>query len=111
MTMSGATNNKVCPAFPDTSEFLVVDENYLIEMAYFFRTTSEKAEMELNSLIQSLSSANEMAFVGGKTAEALQAFIQLAQELNGLIRDYGEQGATLAESFSNSIKKVDKAPI
>lgn len=98
---------KVCPAIEDRSDQLVVDDIYITEMVQFYRNTSEKAEYELEQLLDRLNSAKSSAIISGEMALALEAFIDLTSQMQSKILEFGSGCADIAESFVEKIRKLD----
>ena len=72
-----------------------------------FEKTSQKADLQLDRLIQILNAASETAFIEGKTAEALREYITRLETLQGTILEFGSTCKGLIEEFHERIKEID----
>ena len=90
----------------ELSDF-ILDDEYINEMITFFDNTSEKAEMQLNELIERLQAVCEFGIMEGNKAEYLKIFTERTAALKGLVREYGEASVKLLEEFLADIDKAD----
>jgi len=86
---------------------LVLDDKYIHEMSTFFINTSEKAEMQLEGLINALQNACADGISEGKTAEVLADFTEKAAMLKNRIREYGSECSKQALDFLESVDDAD----
>lgn len=86
---------------------LVLDDSDIGAYCEFFDKTSQKADLQLDRLIQILNAASETAFIEGKTAEALREYIARLETLQGTILEFGSACKGLLEEFHERIKNID----
>lgn len=86
---------------------LVLDDSDIGAYCEFFEKTSQKADLQLDRLIQILNAASETAFIEGKTAEALREYITRLETLQGTILEFGSTCKGLIEEFHERIKEID----
>lgn len=86
---------------------LVLDDSDIGAYCEFFEKTSQKADLQLDRLIQILNAAAETAFIEGKTAEALREYITRLETLQGTILEFGSTCKGLIEEFHKRIKEID----
>lgn len=87
---------------------LVLDDSDIGAYCEFFEKTSQKADIQLDRLIQTLNSAAGSAFIEGKTAEALREYITRLETLQGTILEFGSTCKGLIEEFHERIKEIDE---
>ena len=87
---------------------LVLDDSDIGAYCEFFEKTSQKADLQLDRLIQTLNSAAGSAFIEGKTAEALREYISRLETLQGTILEFGSTCKGLIEEFHERIKEIDE---
>ena len=86
---------------------LVLDDSDIGAYCEFFEKTSQKADLQLDRLIQILNAAAETAFIEGKTAEALREYITRLETLQGTILEFGSTCKGLIEEFHERIEEID----
>lgn len=89
------------------ADFILYDE-YIAEMSTFFKNTSEKADMQLCSLVERLNSICQTGIMEGNRAEELKAFTERAASLQSLIKEYGTVCSNLMMEFLDKIDDIDR---
>lgn len=84
---------------------LKIDDDYINGMASLFETRSQDLQKGVDSYLTILAGIREEAIQEGDTAEALDAFIEYASSLKGII---SELGKTAKDTCNNFLAEIDE---
>ena len=85
---------------------IVIDDEQVTALAAHLRTHAEDTELTFRKYRQLLKELREYGIMEGETAKALDAFIEVADELAGVFR---ELGGNINQTCRNYITIIDKA--
>lgn len=87
---------------------LVIVDDYYMEMGEFFRERGNEYDRILKRYIKILKSVKADGICSGKTAEALDAFIQLASRMEDNAGIIGESVRKMMESYISVVDSKDE---
>ena len=89
------------------SDIIICDE-YVAEMASNLNCEIEKIEEVLSTYIRLLRGIRENGFMQGKTAEALEEFINQASTIKGQFREIGQSLDVTCNAYIEKINEADE---
>lgn len=89
-------------------EKIVVDDSYLMEMQEFFVKQGERFEEYFEKYIAIMRVAVKDGIQSGKTKEALDMYIDIAEGLKGSVDEISTLGLNWTKAFLEGIDKADE---
>lgn len=83
---------------------LIIDEEYINEMAEYFEKQGKQLQKMADSYINTMTRVVKEGVVMGKTSESLKTFLQYAQKLNQVILSTALQ---VRNSTMNYLEEID----
>ena len=87
---------------PDTE--LIIDEDYINEMAEYFETQGKQLQNMVDSYIAIMKRVVEEGIVKGETSDALMTFLAYAEKLNRVIASTSKE---IRDSVMNYLEEMD----
>lgn len=83
---------------------LVIDDNYINEMAEYFEMQGKQLQCMVDSYIAALKRVTQEGVVEGETSDALKSFWEYAEKLNQVI---SAASTEIRDSVINYLEEID----
>lgn len=83
---------------------LVIDDNYINEVAGYFETQGKQLQRMVDSYIAALKRVTEEGVVEGETSDALKSFLEYAEKLNQVI---SATSVEVRDTVMNYLEEID----
>lgn len=83
---------------------LVIDDNYINEVAEYFETQGKNLQRMVDSYIAALKRVTEEGVVEGETSDALKSFLEYAEKLNQVI---SSTSVEVRDTVMNYLEEID----
>lgn len=83
---------------------LVIDDNYINEVAEYFETQGKQLQRMVDSYIAALKRVTEEGVVEGETSDALKSFLEYAEKLNQVV---SATSVEVRDTVMNYLEEID----
>lgn len=83
---------------------LIIDDNYINEMAEYFEKQGKQLQSMVNAYIAAMKRITEEGIAEGETSDALKKFLEYAQRLNQVI---SATSVEVRDSVMNYLEEID----
>lgn len=83
---------------------LVINDNYINEMAEYFETQGKQLQRMVDSYIAALKRVTEEGVVEGETSDALKSFLEYAEKLNQVV---SATSVEVRDTVINYLEEID----
>lgn len=83
---------------------LVIDDNYINEVAEYFETQGKQLQRKVDSYIAALKRVTEEGVVEGETSDALKSFLEYAEKLNQVV---SATSVEVRDTVMNYLEEID----
>lgn len=83
---------------------LVIDDNYINEVAEYFETQGKNLQRMVDSYIAALKRVTEEGVVEGETSDALKSLLEYAEKLNQVI---AATSVEVRDTVMNYLEEID----
>lgn len=83
---------------------LIIDDNYINEMAEYFEKQGKQLQSMVNAYIAAMKRITEEGIAEGETSDALKTFLEYAQRLNQVI---SATSVEVRDSVMNYLEEID----
>lgn len=87
---------------------VVVDDNYINEMAEYFDRQGKQLQGMIDSYIDAIRKVTENGIVQGDTADRLKSYLAYAEKLKQVVLEVSTEARDLASSYLEEICEQDQ---